>query len=128
MASKGVVSKVTVATTVEKIWGYLTTNYNWSAWWGSDIRTLDPGWQKGAKLQFSGSYQPSITVDECIPNEAIHLSMPYLRLTIGLAEADDGGTEVFIECIPDGAAWPDGGKNQQRIMQEKLERLKSALE
>jgi uncharacterized protein YndB with AHSA1/START domain len=128
MTEKGVVSKVKVAAPVEKIWDFLTTKYNWGTWWGSDIRTLDPGWEKGAKLQFSGSYQPTINIDECTPHESIQFSMPYLRLTIRLAEADEIGTEVSIECTPDGATWPDGGKNQQRIMQEKLERLKSTLE
>lgn len=128
MATKGVISKVTVRARVDEIWDYLTTNYHWGAWWGSDIRTLKPGWEKGAQLQFSGSYQPTITIDEIVLNEAIRFSMPYLRLNIVLNEAGESGTEVSIECVPDGVTWPDGGKNQQRIMQEKLERLKSAIE
>lgn len=128
MAATGVISRVTVDAPVEEVWDHLTTRYAWGGWWGSDIRTLDPGWEKGAKLQFSGSHQPTITVEEVAPKEAIRLSMPYLRLNISLGEDERDGTEVSIESVPDGARWPDGGRNQQRIMQEKLERLKSALE
>ena len=90
MATSGVISKVTVRGDVDEVWDYLTTNYNWGVWWGSDIRTLDPGWETGAKLQFSGSYQPTITIDEIIPGEVIRLSMPYLRLNIGIEKAGEG--------------------------------------
>ncbi len=128
MTSKGVISKIKVTAPVGEAWDFLTTKYNWGAWWGSDIRILDPGWATGAKLQFSGSHQPTINIDEVTPNEAIRLSMPYLRLNIGVIDVGEGAIEVSMESIPDGATWPDGGRNQQRIMQEKLERLKAALE
>ncbi len=127
MSIEGVFSRVTIDAPVDKVWDYLTTKYYWGSWWGSDIRKLDPGWEKGAELQFSGSYQPMIKIEELVPQEKMHFSMPYLRLKIDMQAVGDGSTEVVIHNEPDGASWPDGGANQKRIMDEKLARLKADL-
>lgn len=124
---KEIKTDVTINAPIDKVWKYITTNYYWGVWWGKDIRHLEPGWEQGAVLQFSGSHEPKITIDKLIPEESIQFAMNYMRIHISLFANDNETTRVEIESIPVGAKFPDGGANQNRIMSEKLTRLKNSL-
>lgn len=128
MTNQKIKTEVTICAHIDKVWEYLTTNYYWGSWWGKDIRNLDPGWEQGAEMQFSGSYEPKITIDKLIPQNTIQFAMQYMRIHITLSAIDKESTRVEIESIPVGATFPDGGAGQNRIMGEKLLRLKNSLE
>ena len=51
-----------------------------------------------------------------------------MRININGVEVDESSTRVEIESVPEGATFPVGGVNQNRIMAEKLARLKLSLE
>jgi uncharacterized protein YndB with AHSA1/START domain len=119
---------IIISQPIAEVWSHLMVNYYWGNWWGSDIRRLDPGWEQGAELQFSGSHQPLISIDKFIPQQTIQFAMKYMRININVVAVDESSTQVEIESIPEGATFPDGGANQKRIMAEKLARLKESLE
>ena len=128
MSPSGTKTDILIAIPIDEVWSHLMTKYYWGFWWGSDIHRLDPGWEQGAELLFAGSHQPLISIDKFIPQQTIQFTMKFMRLNINVVEVDEDSTRVEIECIPEGATFPDGGVNQNRIMAEKLARLKESLE
>jgi uncharacterized protein YndB with AHSA1/START domain len=119
---------VKIDRSVDTVWEYFTTPGNWTKWYGTGVKKVDPGWQKGAKLIWSSRGHSAIkSID---PGQEICISGAWMDTTYRFKTKGNTGTTVeIVESAPrGGASFSDGGAAHKTELKKTLQKLKECIE
>jgi len=87
---------ITINSSREVVWNYLTTQENWEKWYGSGrLLEVNPAWEPGAILRFESGQKAKITA--CASPEIIR----FAGYSISLSALDSATTKVEYRFEPD---------------------------
>ncbi len=119
-------SRTTINKSPEKVWTFITTIANWEKWNAAVLKSVDPGWQKGATLLWESG---EARLSDLTPQSYLEISSNVMKNVYRLTPTPDGKTLFELEMTPlGGAAFSDGGVAQTAKNDARLEKLKLALE
>ncbi len=98
MSEQVISNSVVINRPRQVVWDYLTTAKNWKKWYDEDdLIEVNPGWQKGATLNFKSGQKPKI--EQCEAPGLLHFG----RVTIiRLSDKDPSSTEFEWGMVPEG--------------------------